>query len=239
VLSGLLGGMLRAQIIPPNEAALLIYWPVGLVMVIFLAMGPVASERADRTWEFLIAQPVSRADVLLTKWAMGLIQLVGILAIATAVGLLAQWSRGSGGRLTVWEPTPTPYQPDVAGMIGRFLGRPVPWLCIMSMTTIVSLSCWYTPLFLLLTRARNEFAAALGGLLLTIVLLAWLADLGALPTPLRYLTMVNPLTLLVGTFTPMGLPRQWLMGLALIHILVWVVLPMGLTGHYGRRAAAR
>ena len=38
VLTGLLAGMLRAQIIPANEAALLIYWPVGVVMVIFLVL---------------------------------------------------------------------------------------------------------------------------------------------------------------------------------------------------------
>ena len=65
VLAGLLGGLLWAQIMPPQESALLIYWPTGMVLVIFLAMGSVAAERADRTWEFLLAQPVTRGDVLL------------------------------------------------------------------------------------------------------------------------------------------------------------------------------
>ena len=41
VLSGLLAGLLRAQIIPPLEAAALIYGPVGLILVIFFAAGPV------------------------------------------------------------------------------------------------------------------------------------------------------------------------------------------------------
>ena len=90
VLSGLLAGLLRAQIIPANEAALLIYWPVGLVMVIFLAMGSVAAERNDCTWEFLTAQPVSRAEVLLAKWRMGFLQLIGMITIATLAGDLRQ-----------------------------------------------------------------------------------------------------------------------------------------------------
>src|SRR5260221_12632211 len=75
VFSCLLAGLLRAQIIPNGEAALLIYGPVGLVMTIFLAMGSVASERADHTWEFLTVQPVSRAQLLRAKWMMGVAQL--------------------------------------------------------------------------------------------------------------------------------------------------------------------
>src|ERR1035437_885912 len=94
VLSGLLAGLLRAQIIPNGEAALLIYGPVGLVMVVFLAMGSVASERADRTWEFLTVQPVSRARLLRAKWAMGLAQLTGMMVIATLAGSVAMASRG-------------------------------------------------------------------------------------------------------------------------------------------------
>src|SRR5580704_10557154 len=94
VLSGLLAGLLRAQIIPNGEAVLLIYGPVGLVMVVFLAMGSVASERADRTWEFLTVQPVSSAQLLRAKWLMGLALLAGMIAIATTAGMIAMASRG-------------------------------------------------------------------------------------------------------------------------------------------------
>jgi len=54
VLACLLGGMLRAQVVPPHEAAILIYWPVGIIMVIFLAMGSVATER----WSLALSSPI-------------------------------------------------------------------------------------------------------------------------------------------------------------------------------------
>src|ERR1041384_957150 len=88
VLSGLLAGLLRAQVIPAKESLILIYWPAGLLILLFLAMGPVASERANRTWEFLMAQPVSRGEVLRAKWLMGLLQLVGVMMIACFAGMV-------------------------------------------------------------------------------------------------------------------------------------------------------
>ena len=142
VLSGLLAGLLRAQIMPYYEAFLFIYWPVCTVMVIFLAIGTVAPERADRTWEFLLALPISRAEILVAKWAWGLYQWIAMVVIATLAGGLALWSRHQG---PVW----------IA-------------MSLFALITLTSLASWYTLLFLLLTRARNEFTAAIGGLLLTV-----------------------------------------------------------------------
>ncbi|HVP12896.1 MAG TPA: ABC transporter permease subunit, partial [Phycisphaerae bacterium] len=210
VLSALLAGMLRAQIIPSNEAAVLIYWPVGVLMTIFIAMGPVATERADRTWGFLIAQPVSRADVLLAKWRAGLYQVLGIMAIATAAGALALWSRGF--RITPVSyyqigPSDGPLQTLSKWLAGNgvrnyeiayttAVTHPVLWLCVVSVVSTAALVCWYTPLFFILSRGRSEFSAGLGGILLTIAVHIWLLQFAAVAGGNYWLilpAMFNPL----------------------------------------------
>ena len=173
VLSGLLAGLLRAQVIPYTEAALMIYWPAGIVMVIFFAMGSVAAEKSERTWEFLTAQPISRAEILRAKWLMGLMQLVGMMAITTVAGLLAMYSRGfrlMPSTLHMWRADNIADLPKMlSATVGVWsTGHPAIWLCVLAVSATVALTCCYTPLFFILTRARNEFAAALGGILLTI-----------------------------------------------------------------------
>jgi hypothetical protein len=226
VLSGLLGGMLRAQIIPPYDAAVLIYWPVGVLMVIFLAMAPVASERTGRTWEFLIARPVRRADVLLSKWAMGLIQLIGMMAIATGIGLLALRSRSSLDASTLFVLA----VPDTL--------TPASWVRGLAVTATGALACWYTTLFFVLARARNEFAAALGGILLTVAVHAWLAQFFVLwLSPLFVIPAhMNPLAPLAVTlpWTPYLLSPY---GLVLLNIPLWLCLPVWAAWYTGREGA--
>ncbi|UCD29017.1 MAG: ABC transporter permease subunit [Planctomycetota bacterium] len=242
VLSGLLAGLLRAQVIPRNEAVLFIYWPVGLVMVIFFAMGSVATERANRTWEFLLSQPISRDRVLLAKWLMGFIQLAGMMGIATIAGALALWSRGlfyMPRSASVWE------EAHIEGFARYIVSfsttHPILWLCLISLIATVALSCWSTPLFFVLTRARNEFAAALGGILLTIVILFWLMNIFVLSddvfrgiwksySPAQILVLpimcLNPLTPLVTVFVPELL--VWSLIVLPFNVLLWILLPIRL-----------
>jgi ABC-type Na+ efflux pump permease subunit len=244
VLSGLLAGLLRAQIVSSLEAAVLIYGPVGLILAIFFAAGPVSGERADRTWEFLMVQPVSRSEVILAKWVMGVLQLTGIMMISTLAGLVAMWSRGIR------------IMPDVSELYGRNApGAFVTWstthpllsLCAFAMVGTIALACWFTPLYLLLTRARNEFAAALGGALLTIAVLLWLTQF-ILPmaashapnvgepgttSPWVVVTVLNPmLPFLLMIESEYAL---WLPLVLVVDVIVWIVFPLW----YVRRASSR
>jgi ABC-type Na+ efflux pump permease subunit len=230
VLSGLLGGMLRAQLIPYNEATLMIYWPVGLIMAIFLAIGPVPTERADRTWEFLVARPVSRADILLAKWLVGWLQLVAMIVIATAVGLAAMWSRGFYSRTTVWEGEWV--VDDAAGVIAWMAEHPAGWVLLLAVVAIVTLSCWYTILFAILTRARNEFTAAMGGILLTIAGHAWLGHMAF--EELRPTGVFCPLSPFIVAIYPVY--GRWLPLLLAVHAVLWIVVPLAVMRRRARRA---
>lgn len=245
VMTAMLAGLLRAQIIPYNEAALLIYWPVGVILVIFLAMGPVASERSDRTWEFLLAQPVSRSRVLLAKWLIGLVQLVGMLAIATAAGLLAMASRGIGSFASMLGELGSETARDPASDVYKAAAEwaqshPAVWVCVMALAAIVALSGWYTVLFFILTRARNEFAAGLGGILLTIAVHAWLGQLALAQTDFwlaktsLVLVLLNPLWPMVTVIWPPYV--IWLPQVMAAHTLMWIVLPVLLATRWARKA---
>jgi ABC-type Na+ efflux pump permease subunit len=205
-------------------------------MVIFLAMGSVASERADRTWEFLVAQPVSRAEIVMVKWKIGAFQLLGMMMIATVAGMLAMWSREAPHtdsfsdrvQSLLFDADVSPY----AFMKTLTSETPEVWLCWQGFCSAGALLCWYTPLFLVLTRARNEFSAALGGILLTIVAHAWLAQgitsdwTSALPNPLVPLVMsMHPSK---ATAAPQVL---------LVLALLWVCVPLVVTRVVLRRAA--
>jgi ABC-type Na+ efflux pump permease subunit len=183
VLAGLLAGLLRAQVVPSLEAEVLIYGPVGLILVIFLAAGPVAGERADRTWEFLVVQPVTRSDVILAKWAMGVLLLTGTMVISTMAGLVAMWSRGIRIMPFVHE-FDARHSPEAFATWSTI--HPALSLCAFAAVGTIALACWLTPLYLLLTRARNEFAAALGGIFLTIAVLLWLTQFIVLMARINY-----------------------------------------------------
>ncbi len=244
VLGGLLAGLLRAQVIPSLEAATLIYGPVGLVLVIFLAAGPVAAERADRTWEFLIAQPVSRSQVVLAKWAMGVFQLAGTMVIATIAGLLALESRGF--RIMPRAPEFYGQNPAEAFMVWGAT-HPALSLCLFAAVGTIAMVCWFTPLCLLLMRARNEFTAVLGGLLVTIALLLWLGQfhyissaipsgqtftfwqsihIGDIDSVLAWVAVLNPLSPLVLILVPDYLYFLLLLLALLVDVVIWIVLPL-------------
>jgi ABC-type transport system involved in multi-copper enzyme maturation permease subunit len=230
VLSGLLAGLLRAQIVPSLEAAVLIFGAVGLVLVIFLAAGPVAAERADRTWEFLVAQPVTRSEVLLAKWAVGVLQLVGTMAIATVAGLLAMWSRG----FRIMPRVPAWYAANsIEASAVWFAAHPALALCVFAIVGTIAMVCWFTPLYLLLARARNEFAAALGGLLLTIATLLWLGQLSHGSSAIDIVALLNPLSPLV----LIVVPDYFLLFLVAlpVHVAIWIILPLW----YVRRSSNR
>lgn len=250
VVTGLMAGLMRAQVIAPREAALFVCWPVGIVMTIFLAMGPVASERADRTWEFLVAQPVRRSDVLLAKWRVGLLQLTAMMLIATAAGMLALWSRTR--HCVPIEITFIPRDtPDdwMHSLRVLYAYRPVLWLgCYGLVATITLLSC-YTPLFFTLTRARNEFTAALGGILLVIVAHAWVFQIGVAGSVHAALLLSGGLSPLAPLLLhPLTVQAWWpnidltTMAIALalwpVHLLVWMIVPLRLVKRYAGKAVA-
>ncbi|MBN1341448.1 MAG: ABC transporter permease subunit [Phycisphaerae bacterium] len=242
VMTALLAGLLRAQIIPYGEAALLIYWPVGCLMVIFLAMGSVASERADRTWEFLVAQPVTRADVLLTKWAVGAAQLVGMFVIATVAGLWAIWSRQPAANL-YQDYGPWLYKLASAESAEAFLQAlsqvsPLAWVAWLAVAATGSMLCLYTPMFLILTRARNEFTAGLGGVFLIIVAHLWLLQVGVLVFRRQWIwlpSVINPLTPLLLAVHPVAA----LLGPVLVplYVFIWVFVLLWLFRRWAGRAA--
>jgi hypothetical protein len=235
VMAAMLAGLLRAQVIPFNEASLLIYWPVGIVLVIFLAMGPVAAERADRTWEFLLAQPVSRSRVLVAKWLVGLIQLVGILLVSTVAGVLAMASRGMASFTSLTaDIVRETRNADIASVTFAewVQSHPIYWVCLLALGATVALASWYTPLFFILTRARNEFAAALGGILLTIAVHAWLAEL-ALSQIDSWFAQVALVVVWLNPLWPMVMVIWsgyvvWLPLVMFMHVLLWIVLPVWL-----------
>jgi ABC-type Na+ efflux pump permease subunit len=239
VVSGLLAGSLRAQIVSSVEAEVLIYGPVGLILAIFFAAGPVSGERADRTWEFLAVQPVSRSEIILSKWAIGALLLAGTMAISTVAGLAAMWSRGIRMMPHVYEYYGERSPDEFATWSTT---HPALALCIFGAVATITLICWFTPLYLILTRAQNEFAATLGGVFLTIAAVLWLAvvemelvthggQTGIAPVSLlaslvagiamAILNPLSPFVLVTDLNDAAGLPLAAFTGLC-----VWVVLPL-------------
>ena len=253
VVTGLLASLMRAQVIPPREAALFVCWPVGILMTIFLAMGSVAAERADRTWEFLVARPVARSEVLQAKWLVGALQLTAMMLIATAAGMLALWSRTRFCMPLTERFLPAPpsdlmrmwvYDFDVL-----YTYRPVLWLGCCGLVATLTLLCCYTPLFFILARARNEFTAALGGILLAIVAHAWVLQIvggvGSL-VPLTVIGSLSPLSpmLLHPAAIQVGLSKvrpesiETILALWPVHLFSWLVIPPLLARRYGTKAVA-
>ncbi len=244
VMTGLLAGLMRAQIISHGEAALLIYWPVGCLMVVFLAMGSVAVERAERTWEFLIAQPISRADVLATKWAVGAAQLVGMYVIATIAGLLAIWSRQpatlikTDDTLRTWLEGvgKTPLRDAFAEALSTV--SPMAWVAWIALVAVCSMLCLYTLIFFVLTRARNEFTAGLGGVFAMIVVHLWLLQIFPLLRG-EWLWLpsaaANPLVPLVLSLLPQT--RILAPFLLPLYLFVWVYLLLKLARRWAGRVA--
>jgi len=208
-----------------------------VMIVIFLAIGPVAGEQENRTWDFLLARPISRADVLTVKWAAGLLQLVGIMTVATVAGVIAMLTREFPARVI---PLATSYASDQAivssrGLLDWMASHPVGWLLVVALAATVGLASLYTPLFLILTRGRNEFAAALGAILLSVVVHLWLGQF-VLSWPMRLVAWANPLSPLVAALY-LG-NQHWLAVTVPLHIVTWIALPIWLMRRLTRKAGA-
>lgn len=227
VMATLAGSLVRALIMPAAESVILVFGPIGLVLTVFIAMGNVAAERDAGTWNFLLARPVARANLLRTKWLVGAAFVVGMYLLAGAAAHLAAASRGifdmpetqiySGKAFETWINASSPA-----------------WLWNVVGSAAVSMLAWYTVLFFVLTRARNELHAGLGGLLLSIGLVAW-----ALQYPMSkafeitgdarlfwYTSLLNPAAPLITIAEPLGLRAV----VFLIAIGVWIVFPVWVIG---------
>ena len=238
VLTAISASLVRAQLVALPEAVLIIYGPLGLLLAVFLAMGSVATERADGTWSFLRAQPLATADILRAKWLLGAACLAFAFLVAACAAHLAAWSRG------LYDLTPPP-----AYVWARTALPPLRWMLgnsAAAMWTVVGLSltsmlAWYTVLFVILTRARDELHAGLGGILLTLASLAWLlqypasrVDVGwgdATRVNLFWTSVLcNPLSPVVFVWESAE-SRAVAVGVAL---LVWTAGPLWLVGRLER-----
>ncbi len=243
VVMGLLSASLvRAQIIPVSESLLLLFGPLGLLLAIFLAMGNVASERADGTWAFLTAQPAARSTLLRGKWLIGAAQLLAILLLAALAAYFAALSRG------VFDlPPPPDYVVQGGGGGGFFAGsHSAAWLWRISLAAAVSMLAWYSGLFFILTRARTELHAGLGGVLLSLVVIVWAPQYpaswyqdapawgGASLLIFRATSIVNPLAPLFSLADSVAMH----LGVCGLALAVWVGLPLWLVRRFdapGRR----
>ena len=171
VLTTISAGLVRAQLMMMTEAVWFTFGTLGLLLAVFLAMGSVATERADGTWSFYTARPIRRVDILRAKWLIGAAHLTVALLLAGIAAHLAAFSRGL---FDVTAPPPLS-APELRMLFST--GNSAGWLWMMVLLAWASLLAWYTVLFFVLTRARNELHAGLGGVLLTLACLAWLLQL--------------------------------------------------------------
>ena len=251
VLTTISAGLVRAQLMTLAEAVTLTFGFLGLLLAIFLAMGSVATERADGTWAFYTARPIRRATILRVKWLVGTGYLTIALLLAGAAAHAAAASRGLFDVAALPE--------DLRGIYPTILpdGNSAVWLWTVVGLAIVSFLALYTVLFFVLTRARNELNAGLGGVLLTMVCLAWLIQYSfareagieldmsngwnqeqmitykTVITGLWYSSLLNPLSPLVFVFEPPG--NRWLA--VCVATLVWIAGPLWLAGRLERRGA--
>ena len=239
VLTTISAGLVRAQLMTLAEALMLTFGILGLLLAIFLAMGSVATERADGTWAFYTARPISRAVILRVKWLVGAAYLTFALLFAGAAAHAAASSR----RLFDVAALPESWQDLYPALISG--GNSAAWLWTVVGLALVSMLALYTVLFFILTRARDELHAGLGGVLLTMVCLAWLvqymiayskisdADSAWFARACWYSTLFNPLSPFVFIFESPGC--RWLaVGVA---TALWICGPLWLAGRLERRGA--
>lgn len=212
---------------------------INLVLLIVPLMGltlgalSLAGEREKGTLLYLLAQPISQAELLLGKF-LGL-----SLALMAALGL----GFGLSGLLLVWRGN------------GADSGIYLSLLALASLLAIASLS-----LGLLLSAAVRRGATAIGLALFLWLLLVFFGDLGLMGTALvlrvsvdqlLVAALINPLQLFkiaavlelrqnLEVLGPAGVYASRTYGQALMPLLVglltlWVVLPLGAAGLLFRR----
>lgn len=167
VLATLAGGLIRAQILTLPEATVLVFVPASIILAIFLAMGTVATEREDGTWPFLRSQPVSAAVILRAKWRMSAAILIASFLIAAFAAYWAARSRG------LFDLPPPPARYVTQPGFGYFGGGRNALLWTIGVCLAGSLAL-HAVLVAVLSRARSELHAGIGGILVTIVAIAWL-----------------------------------------------------------------
>ncbi len=231
LLAGLSFSVIRAQVVPLIDALLLIYAIVGLGTCVFYATGSVATERADGTWDFLVARPIELGSLLRSKWLVGAAALLAGLLLATVAAHVAAESRN----LFRLPAPPAAPRGLSAPLVQMWESRSAGGLWSAAGAASVALLAWYTTLFLLLTRARNELHAGLGGLLLTIAALAWLVQFTFAHDPeinatwrcvLWQSCMLNPLAAGVFAFDR---PAAFALAVALA-LLLWIATPVWVMG---------
>jgi len=159
------------------------------------------------------------------------------MVVATVAGVIAMLSRQFPARVV---PLGYSYSSDETlasswALLDWASAHPVAWLCVVALAATVGLASLYTPLFLIITRGRNEFAAALAAILLSIVVHLWLGEF-VLSWPMRLVAWANPLSPLVAAIY-LG-NQQWLAVTIPLHIVTWIALPIWLMRRLTRRAGA-
>ena len=147
------------------------------------------------------------------------------------------WSRAYHGPVTVLARAENHIVPNVMLVFVDAGQHPIRWLCHLGAFATIALACWYTPLFMVLARARNEFTAALGGILLTLALHIWLAQFLA-AYQVRFLiapAMLNPIAPLAVLIHPEYI--HWRAWICLTHSVIWIALPVLAMRRIARRAA--
>ncbi len=234
VLAVIAASLVRAQLIPLPESLVIVFGPLGLLLAIFLAMGSVATEREDGTWDFLRARPVGIATLLRAKWLIGALNLVVAFVVA---GVAAYWAAHSR-RLFALPPPPAGV--ELGPRLLASLGQTVPSLGLLVSVSLVAMLAWYTVLFFILTWARNELHAGLGGVLLTLAALAWMLQYPAsravwfsdpaVRTVLWTSALLNPWSPAVFILeSPVW--QAMAVGVALV---LWIAVPLWLVGRLER-----
>jgi hypothetical protein len=232
--------LVRAQLVTTAEAQVIVFGPLGLVLSIFMAMGPVPPEKAEGTWHFLTSKPMRHGELMIAKWATGAIGLVTSLVLA---GIAAYFAARSRGLFDL------PRAPEGWSMVGEvisetreapaseplIIAQDSPQLLLrIVITACAAFLSFYSLLFVVMNRARSELHAGLAGILATIVVIAWAsqfpASLGdalnaypSLKSAAYYSSLVNPLCPLF-LMTDSSSSKQWL-AVVLVPML-WAGLPI-------------
>lgn len=242
VLATISASLVRAQLIPTPEAILLSFGVLGLILTIFLSMGSVATERQDGTWPFTLSQPIPRPTILRVKWLIGALNLLIALLFSGLAVTWAAWSRN----LYALDGPPAWLTERVSIITDNPNSALWTWRIIV--LSCVSLLSLFTVLFFLLTRARNELHAGLGGILLTFIILAWLLQylsvrhtggafggLHAWEKAFWYSALINPLSPIAFMFESLRVQAC----AVTLSVTLWTILPLTLIGAADRRRTRR
>ena len=84
---------LKTRILPDRTILSLIWIGTAVVLPLFVGMGLFASERSDRTLNFLMVRPVAHREILAAKLILGLLAYVAPFAICGTIVCLTVGGR--------------------------------------------------------------------------------------------------------------------------------------------------